>query len=88
MLKKNNQKSNLWKYACSSRFSSLFMLFQVNVVAQKKRKNHSEYNWNESGTSNHFEFDREEIKCWKDFFKEEYNLEMNFQELQQTKTTN
>jgi hypothetical protein len=53
-------------------------MLQVNVVAQKKRKKHSEYNWNESGTSNHFRFDRERIKCWKDFFKEEYNLEMIF----------
>jgi hypothetical protein len=49
-------------HACSSRFSSLFMLFQVNVVAQKKRKKPLEYNWNESGTSNHLN-STERIKC-------------------------
>jgi hypothetical protein len=27
-------------HACSSRFSSFFMLFQVNVVAQKSERNH------------------------------------------------
>jgi hypothetical protein len=84
MLNKNNQKIEFMEiHACSSRFSSLFMLF-VNVVAQKSERNHL----NITGMKNFksLEFDRE-IKCWKDF-KEEYNLEMNFQELQQTKTTN
>jgi hypothetical protein len=54
---------------------------------RRKSERNSEYNWNESGTSNHFDSTEKELNAEK-IFKEEYNLEMNFQELQQTKTTN
>jgi hypothetical protein len=41
MLNKNNQKKKFMEiHACSSRFSSFFMLLQVNVVAQKSERNH------------------------------------------------
>jgi hypothetical protein len=44
-------------------------MLQVNVVAQKKRKKHSEYNWNESGTSNHFDSTEKELNAEKIFLK-------------------
>jgi hypothetical protein len=44
------------------------MLFQVNVVAQEKRKKPPEYNWMKVELQI-TEFDRERIKCWKDFLK-------------------
>jgi hypothetical protein len=44
MLNKTNRTKEFMEIrACSSRFSSLFMLFQVNVVAQEKRKKLPEY---------------------------------------------
>jgi hypothetical protein len=55
-------------------FSSL-MLFQVNVVAQKKRKKPLNIGMVE------LQSETEELGLKK-------NLEMNFSELQQTKTTN
>jgi hypothetical protein len=84
MLNKNqSNKKNLWKYAIVvPALVAFFMLFQVNVVAQEKSK---ETTLNTTGmkvelhiTSNSTE---KELNAEKDFFKEEYNLEMNFSEI-------
>jgi hypothetical protein len=81
MLNKNqSNKRNLYKYALVvPALVAFFMLFQVNVVAQEKAK---ETTLNITGmkvelqiTSNSTE---KELNAEKDFFKEEYNLEMNF----------
>ncbi len=84
MLNKNqSNKRNLWKYAIVvPALVAFFMLFQLNVVAQEKAK---ETTLNTTGmkvelqiTSNSTE---KELNAEKDFFKEEYNLEMNFSEI-------
>jgi hypothetical protein len=64
--------------ACSSRFSRLFMLFQVNVVAQEKRKKLPEYEmkWGK-WTSNHSNSTEKELNAEKIFFKEEFRNELS-----------
>jgi hypothetical protein len=88
MLNKNqSNKRNLWKYAIVvPALVAFFMLFQVNVVAQEKAKETALNNFEMKFgmkvelliTSNSTE---KELNAEKDFFKEEYNLEMNFSEI-------
>jgi hypothetical protein len=88
MLNKNqSSKRNLWKYAIVvPALVAFFMLFQVNVVAQEKAKETALNNFEMKFgmkvelhiTSNSTE---KELNAEKDFFKEEYNLEMNFSEI-------
>jgi hypothetical protein len=85
MLNKNqSSKRNLWKYALVvPALVAFFILFQVNVVAQEKAKetplNNYEMKFGAKVelqiTSNSTE---KELNAEKSFFKENYNLEINF----------
>ena len=89
MLNKNqSKKRNSWKYAFVLPLLGAFVFFfQVKVVAQEKIENSTKINNLKAELHITSKSTSKELNSEKDFFKEEFNLEINFSEIK-TNTDN
>ena len=89
MLNKNqSKKRNSWKYAFVLPLLGAFVFFfQVKVVAQEKIENSTKIDNLKAELHITSKSTSKELNSEKDFFKEEFNLEINFSEIK-TNTDN